>query len=155
LITRDLFPISTAVNDTTQQSVYGKSEYLNQTSVDGSPFNSYVRLEAGLAKKILTFQHNFLIGTEWRYDVNNGRGRQFDVLTPPRQNYSVGERPRAYSNIPGLQQLGYYFEDKITKKVGNIRWITQAGLRIDNVAPTSVFKSNYGLVAAPRINTAI
>ena len=155
LITRDLFPISTAVNDTTQQSVYGKSEYLNQTSVDGSPFNSYVRLEAGLAKKILTFQHNFLIGTEWRYDVNNGRGRQFDVLTPPRQNYSVGERPRAYSNIPGLQQLGYYFEDKITKKVGNIRWITQAGLRIDNVAPTSVFKSKYGLVAAPRINTAI
>jgi outer membrane receptor protein involved in Fe transport len=155
LITRDLFPISNAVNDTTQQGVYGKSEYLNQTNVDGKPFNSYVRAEAILAKNIAGYQNNFMLGTEWRYDANNGKGRQFDVLSPPRQNYSVGERPRAYSNVPGLHQLGYYFEDRITKNIGKVRWITQAGLRIDNVAPTDIFKSKYGLVAAPRINTAM
>ncbi len=155
LITRDLFPISNAIIDTTQNGVYGKSEYLNRTNVEGKPFNSYVRIEATLVKSIFQFQHKLVIGTEWRYDVNKGSGRQFDVLTPPRQNYSVGERPRSFSNIPGLHQLGYYIEDRITKRMGNKTWIIQAGLRIDNIAPTAVFKSKYGLVAAPRINTAL
>ncbi len=155
LITRDLFPISTATKDTTQRGVYGKSEYLNQTRVDGKPFNSYVRIEGTWLKNIWQFQHKIMAGTEWRYDVNNGNGRQFDVLSPPRQNYSVGERPRAYNEVPGLHQLGYYVEDKITKTIGGKLWILQAGLRFDNVAPTSIFKSKYGMVAAPRINTAI
>ena len=155
LITRDLFPIATAIVDTTQQGVYGKSEYLNKTTVDGKPLNTYVRIEAVLQKKLLEFQHKIMLVAEYRYDVNNGGGRQFNILTPPRQNYSVGERPRTYSAIPALQQIGYYVEDRITKTIGNKRLIVQAGLRIDNVSPTSIFKSKYGILALPRINTAI
>lgn len=154
LVTRDLFPIGTATKDTTQIGVYGRSEYLNQTNVDGKPFNSYVRIEGIWLKNVLGMQHKIIAGTEWRYDVNNGMGRQFDVLTPPRQNYSVGERPRAYNEVPELHQLGYYIEDKITKTIGEKLWVLQAGLRFDNVAPTGVFKSKYGVLAAPRINTA-
>lgn len=155
LITRDLFPITTATKDTTQQGVYGKSEYLNKTNVDGKPFNSYVRIEGTWLKSIFNFQHKIIAGIEWRYDVNTGSGRQFDILTPPRQNYSVGERPRAYSDVPGLHQLGYYVEDKITKTISSKIWILQAGLRFDNVAPQGFFESKYGIVAAPRINTAV
>lgn len=154
LITRDLFPIATAIKDTTQRGVYGKSEYLNKTDVDGKPFNSYVRIEGTCLKNIFDFQHKIIAGIEWRYDINTGKGRQFDIVTPPRQNYSVGERPRAYSDVPGLHQLGNYIEDKITKTIGSKIWILQAGLRFDNVAPKRIFESKYGIVAAPRINTA-
>ncbi len=154
LVTRDLFPISTATKDTTLVGVYGKSEYLNKTTVDGRPVNAYVRAEGNLFKNIFGFNHKFTAGAEWRFDQNNGNGRQFDVLTPPRQNYSVGERPSTYSEIPALHQLGYYAEDRITGKIAGKSIIAQAGVRLDNVAPQSVFKSKYKLVTSPRINIA-
>ncbi len=156
LVTRDLFPISTALRDTTQKGVYGKSEYLNKTTVDGMPLNAYTRLEATTsAKEILNTQHKLTVGTEWRYDVNNGNGRQFDLLTPPRQNYSMGDRPISFSNIPGMHQISYYLEDRMTSELYRKRWILQAGVRVDNVSPTGILTSKYGLVVAPRINTAL
>ncbi len=155
LVTRDLFPISTATKDTTMVGVYGKSEYLNKTTVDGKPLNAYVRLEGNLFKTIFGFSHKFTSGAEWRMDVNNGNGRQFDVLTPPRQNYSVGERPSTFSEIQALHQLAYYAEDRIAGKIAGKSMIAQVGVRIDNVAPTSIFKSKYKVIAAPRVNIAV
>lgn len=155
LVTRDLFPISTATRDTTQAGVYGKSEYLNQTTVDGKPLNTYARLEGNWVKTIFSLRHKFMLGAEWRMDVNKGQGRQFDLLTPPRQNFSVGERPRAYSSIPALHQLGYYLEDRISGKAGNQPFILQAGLRIDNTAPQGFFRSRYKTIVSPRINIAL
>lgn len=142
LVTRDLFPITTAIRDTTQVGVYGKSEYLNQTTVDGRPLNTYARVEGSWVKSFLSVRHKLMLGAEWRMDVNRGKGRQFDVLTPPRQNYSVGERPRSYSSIPALHQLGYYIEDRISGKLGRQAFILQTGLRIDNTAPQGVLPAN-------------
>ncbi|MAU16779.1 MAG: hypothetical protein CMH46_14720 [Muricauda sp.] len=45
LITRDLYPISVALTDTTMVGQYGRSEYLNQTTIDGKPLNIYNRIE--------------------------------------------------------------------------------------------------------------
>jgi hypothetical protein len=134
--------------------VYGKSEYLNQTTVDGRPMNAYSRVEGNLFKNILGFIHKFTSGLEWRFDVNNGNGRQFDVLTPPRQNYSVGERPATFREIPALHQIAYYAEDRISGKIATKNVIIQAGVRIDNVAPVSAFKSKYKTIVSPRINMA-
>lgn len=154
LVTRDLFPISTATSDTTMTGVYGKSEYLNKTTVDGKPINAYARIEGNLFKNIFGFNHKFTSGAEWRLDVNNGNGRQFDVLSPPRQNYSVGERPSTFGEIPALHQLAYYAEDRIAGKIAGKSIIAQGGIRLDNVAPISIFKSKYQLIASPRINIA-
>lgn len=155
LVTRDLFPLSTATKDTTQTGVYGKSEYLNQTTVGGRPLNGYARAEGTFVKTFASMRHRFMAGAEWRMDVNKGSGRSFDILTPPRQNYSVGERPRTYSSIPALHQLGYYVEDRISGKAGRQAYILQAGLRIDNTAPQGPFTSKYQTVIAPRLNAAI
>ena len=155
LITRDIFPISTATTDTTMRGVYGKSEYLNQTTVDGKPMNAYARIEANVFKNFWSFNHKLTIGTEWRMDVNTGNGRQFDVLTPPRQNYSVGDRPRTFSEIPALHQLAYYVEDRISGKLAGKNFIAQAGLRLDNVAPVGLFKSKYETTLSPRLNISV
>ncbi len=155
LITRDLFPLSDAMTDTTKEAVYGKSEYLNQTTVDGKPINGYARLELSLVKRIGKQSHRFLLGSEWQMDVNKGKGRYFDPLTPPRQNYSMGDRPRSYADIPALHQLAYYAEDRMSFTVGNHKTIVQAGVRLDNFVPVDVFKSKYKTIVAPRINTAV
>jgi len=154
LVTRDLFPISTAISDTTLIGVYGKSEYLNKTTVDGKPINAYVRVEGNKFIKLLGLNHKLVAGGEWRLDRNNGNGRQFDVLTPPRQNYSVGERPSTFKEIPALHQLAYYAEDRITSQIAGKNTIIQAGIRIDNVAPVSILKSKYQLNVSPRVNIA-
>lgn len=155
LVTRDLFPISTATKDTTMEGEYGRSEYLNQTTVDGRPLNAYARLESVFLKKWGNQLHKISGGVEYRMDVNNGAGRQFDVRTPPRQNYSVGERPRSFSEIPALHQLGYYLEDRVNGKIGSLPYVVQAGVRLDNVAPESVLRSKYKTILSPRINTAL
>lgn len=152
LVTRDLYPLSTATQDTTMTGVYGKSEYLNQTTVDGKPLNGYARVEANLLKNIFATRHRFILGSEWRMDVNSGEGRLFDPIHPPRQNYSMGDRPRRYRDIPALHQLAYYLEDRLSGTIGNRSFIVQAGVRLDNLAPTSPFKSRYKNVLSPRIN---
>ncbi len=155
LITRDLFPLSNAVKDTVQPGVYGKSEYLNQTTVDGRPMNGYARIEMMLSKKIRNQSHRFMLGSEWRLDMNKGAGRQFDPLTPPRQNYSMGDRPRSYAEIPPIHQLGYYLEDRMHTDIGKHRLILQAGIRLDNFVPIGAFKSKYKTILAPRVNIAL
>ena len=154
LVTRDLFPVSTALTDTTMRGVYGKSEYLNQTWVEGVPVNIYSRVEGDVIKTFAKMQHKLTAGVEYRMDVNKGDGRYFDILTPPRQNYSVGDRPRAYNAIPALHQMGYYLENKMNTTLAGKRLVFQAGVRADNVAPKGVFKSKYGMVVQPRLNLA-
>jgi len=154
LITRELFPLSTALHDTTMAGVYGRSEYLNQTTVDGKPVNGYGRLEALWIKNFLNLRHRIMAGSEWRMDANYGNGRQFDLLTPPRQNYSVGDRPRSYKEIPALHQVALYVEDRFSGNIGNRRFSGQIGARMDNVAPESLFRSRYKTLFLPRINLA-
>lgn len=154
LVTRDLFPLSNATTDTTQQGFFGKSEYLNRTTVDGRPINGYARLEASVVKNTFGIQHRMSAGAEWRMDVNVGDGRSFDPLHPPRQNYSMGDRPRSYSDVPALHQIAYYAEDRISATLRGRKVIGQFGVRSDNVAPVGVFRSRYKTITAPRINLA-
>ncbi len=151
LVTRDLYPLSVATTDTTMRGVYGRSEYLNQTTVDGKPLNVYIKTEATLLKNILSTRHRFIAGWEWRADVNKGNGRWFDPLYPPRQNYSMGDRPRSYRDIPALHQLAYYLEDNFSGTVAGKKLMVQAGVRIDNLAPRGCSPVNIRSLSLPAL----
>src|SRR5690606_37767755 len=122
--------------------------------VDGKPVNGYGRLETLWIKNFLNLRHRIMAGSEWRMDANYGNGRQFDLLTPPRQNYSVGDRPRSYKEIPALHQVALYVEDRFSGNMGNRRFSGQIGARMDNMAPESLFRSRYKTLFLPRINLA-
>lgn len=158
LVTRDIFPVTDAMEEGTAPGEYGRSAYLNQTTVEGRPLTLYVRAES--AKKIkglIAGDHNWLTGIEGRYEQNNGQGRQFDPRTPPRQNYSVGDRPRSYRDIPSLRQLGIYTEDKWTGTVAGRNLTTVTGLRWDILFRESSDEAsgqeNVSHSLNPRINT--
>lgn len=161
LVTRDLFPVSDATTNTTQVGRYGESEYLSIVSTEGKPISLYGRLEGTifrsgpLNRSENQFANQLVIGTEYRYDGNNGAGRLFDPTRPPRQNYSMGDRPRSYSDIPSLSQLSYYAENRLTTDVAGKEVNLNAGLRYDNVQPQSPFRGSYGNILAPRLNIAI
>jgi outer membrane receptor protein involved in Fe transport len=131
LVTRDIFPVTDALADTTRPGEFGRSAYLNQTTVDGRPLNAYLRLETGHQVNDWLGSHRFLIGMEWRHDSNSGQGRQFDPRTPPRQNYSMGDRPRTYAEIPALNQIGLYLSDRWNLSLGERDLVLDLGLRTD------------------------
>lgn len=143
-----------ATTDTTMQGIYGAAEYLNRTTVEGNPLNFYARLETTLAQSFSRWNFKTLIGSEWRIDANSGSGRQFDLATPPRQNYNVGDRPRAFDDIPALHQLSFYIEERLSGELLNRNLLAQVGMRFDNVSPTSLFTGKFGTVLAPRLNVA-
>ncbi len=156
LLVRDLVPLSNALTDTTLRGRYGEAEYLSQYTVSGRPLNGYANWEAGwVLSSGRNMNHSIVAGMEWRLDVNFGDGRVFDPTRPPRQNYSVGERPRSYRAIPALHQLSYYVEDKLTGQIGSRTFIIQAGFRFDNVQPSGLFTSKLGTIPAPRLNVAL
>ncbi|MGF1925965.1 MAG: TonB-dependent receptor domain-containing protein, partial [Bacteroidia bacterium] len=96
-----------------------------------------------------------VVGLEYHYDGNKGEGRIFDPSKPPQQNYSMGDRPRSYADIPSLDQLSYYAENKLTTRLIGREINFNAGLRYDNVQPTNPFKGDYGNILAPRLNLAV
>ncbi len=144
-----------ATTDTTMQGIYGAAEYLNRTTVEGNPLNVYARLETTLSKDVSQWTFKTLFGSEWRTDANSGSGRQFDLTTPPRQNYNVGDRPRTFDDIPALNQLSFYLEERLSGRVFNRNLLAQVGVRFDNISPTSPFTGKFGTVLAPRINVAL
>ncbi|AXJ01083.1 TonB dependent receptor [Cyclonatronum proteinivorum] len=147
-----LFPLSDALTDTTIIGTFGSTDYRNETTVEGNPLNIYMRLEYTNRLQAGNTLHIPVIGFEWKHDSNRGEGRQFDVLRPPRQNFSVGDRPRSFDDIPALNVMSFYAEHRMAGYWGDRVYTLQAGLRYDNVVPQSLTRGRFGTVLAPRIN---
>lgn len=138
-----IVPIITAMKDTTTVSQYAPSEYLSRVWIEGRPLNVLAKVTNSFYLRGEHFRHRVLMGAEWKMDVNKGPGKTYDVNRPPNPAADGNNsRPRAYSDIPALQQLSAYIEDNITfKDVLKI----QAGGRFDKVG-------NVGMVFSPRVN---
>ncbi|MCH8494466.1 MAG: TonB-dependent receptor [Balneolales bacterium] len=156
MVTRGgLFPLATATTDTLAPGDFGPVEYLNQTDVQGRPVNHYARAEFSGRWSPLGFQMFSVVGSELRYEVNNGTGRQFDLLRPPRQNYNVGDRPRSFKEIPALIQTGAYADQRMVGKVGWRVALLQVGLRADLIQPSGTSFSYGNVHWQPRLNASI
>jgi outer membrane receptor protein involved in Fe transport len=154
-ITTNVGPRPTFMTDSTGVVPFGSARYFNLTTVDGNPLNYYHRMEA--FKTIATggISHKLVLGTEYRYDVNTGEGRQFDLETPPRQNFNAGDRPRTFDDIPGLNQFSAYVEDRFYVRAGAKIWSWQIGLRADHYFLSGIEQRVIGTDWQPRIQTAI
>jgi hypothetical protein len=150
LITRDIFPLTGARRDTTAPGVYGRSEYLTRLTVDGRPLNGYVRLESRADWSRGGWRHAPLLGLELRYDDNRGDGRLFDPLTPPRQNYGVGDRPNDFNSIPALTQVAPYAEHRVRALLLGRAADVRLGARLDMVDPNARRGAAHGVQFAPR-----
>jgi outer membrane receptor protein involved in Fe transport len=131
LIGRDIFPLATAFRDTTAAVPFGRSEYLSRLQVDGRPVTTYGRLDFRQTVLGASSVHQVVAGVEGRRESNAGAGRQFDPQSPPRQNYSVGDRPRTFREVPALRLGSAYVEDRWTGRLGGVLTAIDAGVRVD------------------------
>lgn len=153
-ITTSVGPRPTLMVDSTAVVPFGPARYFNMTTVEGNPFNYYHRLELFKSVKSGDISHKLVMGTEYRYDVNSGLGRQFDLQTPPRQNYNAGDRPRTFDEIPGLNQFSAYVEDRFYLRLGQNIWSWQLGLRTDHYFLSGPEQRVIGTDWQPRIQTS-
>lgn len=155
-VSRDIFPVSRATSDTTAPAEFGRSQYVGRERVDGQPINLYARLEGSLRSGASgRWRHTPIAGLELRHDVNRGAGRQVDPAEPPRQNFAVGERPRAFRDVPGLTIASAYVEERLRGLLGGRALEVQAGLRYDAIDPRGLTTARVGTVLAPRLNAQL
>lgn len=151
LITRDIFPLTSVRRDTVAAGVYGRSEYLTRLRVDGRPLNGYARLESRGDWSRAGWRHQPILGVELRHDANAGAGRQFNAIEPPRQNYSVGDRPDDFGSVQAMTQLSPYAEYQGRTRLLGRPVDLRTGARLDVLDP-SLRGARHGMTLAPRMN---
>ncbi|WEK33657.1 MAG: TonB-dependent receptor [Candidatus Pseudobacter hemicellulosilyticus] len=152
LLSGYIYPMSYATDNATQPGVFVPSEYTSELWVDGKPLNVFAKLTNSFFHHGNWLNHRVLMGAEWKTDVNSGQGKTYDLSRPPQMLSSTAARPRAYKDIPALNQLSFYVEDKMHADLLGRRMTLQAGIRFDNIQPTGIWSTEQKTVAAPRFN---
>lgn len=103
------------------------SEYVADYVSDGRPVNAFLK-----AKSELEWNPSFVKlllrgGIEWNYSKNFGLGQIYDPSRPLSASWST--RPRAYRDIPALQNLSFFLETNIVARVDEHKVELQAGVR--------------------------
>jgi hypothetical protein len=140
---------STATTDGEYEIFYAPSSYYSEVNYDGRPYNLYLKLKATAYRKTGFMTNNLLAGTEWKTSGNNGKGRTFNPERPP---VGIGTRPRPFFDIPALNQLSFFAEDKVTFSLGSTKLDVMAGIRMDNIQPSGIFKTDGSVSFDPRVN---
>lgn len=103
-------------------------EYVSDFLSDGKPFNAFVKLKSTFNFNTAATQHDIKVGGEWSYTKNFGRGQVYD-LNRPLQAMVWNSRPRAYKDIPNLQNLSFFGEEMFNASIGRHSLKIMGGLR--------------------------
>lgn len=147
--TGDITAISTATEDITQEVDYLPSSYLQQIYLEGKPVNIQAKLSDNFYLSTGNINHAFVVGGNYALEKNFGQGRYYADGLPPRVVGGLGHRERAFKDIPALNQLAFFAEDKITALVAGRPLNVVAGVRYDLVQP---FRDDAKSAFSPRVN---
>ncbi len=137
--------------DAAATATYMPYSYFSHYDVYGKELNAYAKVMANFYAKLgERADTRIAAGADFRSDGNLGEGLVFPEGTPPRRdvsNMQSGFRTRHYYDIPFVNQLGLFFQDDFSLKLGKRALNLSAGLRYDNI---------NGLQAlAPRLNASL
>lgn len=143
--------VSSAMEDKTQEVDYLPSSYLQQIYIKGKPVNIQARVSDNFYFSTGAVHHAFVVGGNYSFEKNYGKGRFFADGVPPRTLDGIGFRSRAFKDIPALNQLAAFAEDRVTASLANRPLTVVAGIRYDVVQP---FRSDVKSSFSPRINAS-
>jgi hypothetical protein len=131
-------------------ATYLPNEYFSRYDIYGKELNLFGKINANFSKRVGDVFNRIMVGAEFKTDGNLGDGKVYDLENPPYRVLSSensSSRPRKYSDIPFVEQIGIYAEENMVWTIGGNRDFTlQAGARFDIVEKKSIL--------APRINAS-
>lgn len=148
-VSSGLLPILTARETGYYDVPFETRSYLATGITESRPGNLFVKVSDSFYFKWGKTRQSFKVGAEYRYDWNKGKGYYNADERYPLHPNSDG-RPRAFSDIPGLNQIAAYAEDQFTwnlNKVNRLR--ATAGLRFTALQP---FGNVATTALSPRLN---
>lgn len=143
--------VSSALENGTYEVPYLPSNYLAKLWIDGKPLNVQAKVSDNFYFSTGAVRHGIVVGGQYSLDKNFGVGKTFDPMAPPAALGNIATRPRSFTDIPAMQQLSFYLEDKVSANLFNRELSVVAGLRYDNVQP---FADNSKYAFSPRINAS-
>ena len=149
-------PSGVVTNTTTpgvHEAIFLPTSYYSDYEIEGKPLNIYLQVKAN---KIIQFGGgnftNFRLGADWRYDANYGRGLIFDIQQPPQSTSSQTLRPRSFRDVPALNNLALFAEDRLNLELGSTTLALQAGVRLTNMFLDPEARQDDIFTVEPRFN---
>jgi len=154
MLQADYRPISTLIENGTMTGIKQYGPYLFRQTTLGDEFSlgqKFTWSRFFFTGKLL---HDFIVGNEFIYENNNGKGRSFEIRYPP----SPGIRPRSFDDVPGIFQHSIFFNDQISGRLWK-DFILNLGLRFERYTSGELQKikfveSRHGAFLNPRVNLA-
>ncbi len=133
-----------------EESYYGTYlpySYFSRYDIYGKELNFQASVKAHFNKRWENSSNSILVGVDFKTDGNLGKGTVYNISTPPQSNSSSSAyRPRAFKDIPFINQLSVYVEDVFSHSFGNHELKLTAGARFDQI--------NSKNILTPRLNAS-
>ncbi len=104
-----LYPMPISTKPGSNYVGYLPMVYTAVLDVDGKPFTSVLKAASQFRYDFIHITNQLKIGGEYNYSKNFGKGQIYDVMRPIVAGNIT--RPRAFSDIPGMNQLSLYAEN--------------------------------------------
>ncbi|MDR0414764.1 MAG: carboxypeptidase-like regulatory domain-containing protein [Prevotellaceae bacterium] len=149
-------PLPSATSEGEHYAEYLPAVYTSQLKVDDRPLSLSADVKARINPTLGKLRQRLLLGAEWRYNANAGRGEIYDLSRPPYPNSATSTRPRPYSAVPAMQKLALFAEDNATLALGSWRANLRLGLRATTLPGLrETFDMATRWYAEPRVTAAI
>ena len=149
---KGFLPILTAMQTGYYDVPFDTVSYFTGGGVKSNPQDLFAKLSNNFGFKLLKdWTHQIGMGVEYRYEQNKAQGYYNDDPNKPLRPNSDG-RPRPYYDIPPVNQISAYVEDKMTWKTFGMKTNLTAGLRYTMLQPG---KEEQVSALSPRINASI
>ena len=141
-----------------QEAWFKRTGYNSTYDIESIPLDVYGQL---MANRYMTLPRDgyteVKVGLEYTLATNLGDGLTYDEDNPPQAQSAERLRPRAYSDIPGLNTMSFFANDRLSLPMGRTLLTADAGLRLSNlVLDRDKSGGNRGyLVAEPRANASL
>ncbi len=131
---------------------YKTTSYYGSGGTKSNPQDLFFKVSNNFGFSVLkSWSHQMSMGAEYRYEQNKALGYYNDDPLLPLKSNEDG-RPRPYYDIPPINQISAYLEDKMMWKMFGMKTNLSAGLRF-NVLQPGMEEQVSSL--SPRINASI
>lgn len=129
--------------------------YYADYRIEGLPLSVYLQLKADKYFTLPGDGYTSLrYGFDYTLDANRGRGLVFSMEAPPQSSGAQTLRPRSFKDIPALQNLSFFAEDRLHTALGGRPLQATAGVRLSRLFLNAAKSGGrHGIFAAePRLN---
>lgn len=133
--------------------------YVTSHKILGNPLNFYAQVKANKYLKLggQNNRTNVRVGLDYSYDVNNGDGMSYNEKYPPQSMETQTLRPRPFNDVPAIQTLAGFIDNRLNVAPMGRPFELYTGLRLSNMFLNKKKSGGHNdiFVLEPRANFAL